>query len=86
MNGEGRAVNGGRAVGNTQRRISMYLVEELATELSRSKIKRAERLRLSRQVLALRRARRMERKAERRMIEAGRRAAELRATLESADY
>jgi hypothetical protein len=34
----------------------------------------------------LRRARRIERKAERRLIEAGRRAAELRGTLESADY
>jgi hypothetical protein len=34
----------------------------------------------------LRRARRMEHKAERRMIEAWRRAAELHDTLESADY
>jgi len=33
----------------------------------------------------LRRARRIEREAERRLIEAGRRAAELRGTLESAD-
>ena len=66
--------------------ISMYLVQELATEESRSKIKLAEQLRPSRRLLTLRRARRMERKAERRMIEAWRRAAELRGTLESADY
>jgi len=64
----------------------MYLVQELATEESRSKIKLAEQLRPSRRLLTLRRARRMERKAERRMIEAWRRAAELRGTLESADY
>ena len=66
--------------------ISMYLVQELATEESRSKIELAEQLRPSRRLLTLRRARRMERKAERRMIEAWRRAAELRGTLESADY
>ena len=66
--------------------ISMYLVQELATEESRSKIKLAEQLRPSRRLLTLRRARRMERKAERRMIEAWRRAAELRGTVESADY
>ena len=60
----------------------MYLVEELATEESRSKIERAEQLRLSRRLLALRRASRMEHKAEHRMIEAWRRAAELRARLE----
>jgi hypothetical protein len=60
----------------------MYLVEELATEESRSKIERAEQLRPSRRLLALRRARRMEQKAEHRMIEAWRRAAELRARLE----
>jgi hypothetical protein len=60
----------------------MYLIEELATEESRSKIERAEQLRPSRRLLALRRARRMEHKAEHRMIEAWRRAAELRARLE----
>jgi hypothetical protein len=64
----------------------MYLVEELATEESRSKVELAEQLRFSRRLLTLRRARRMEHKAERRMIEAWRRAAELRGTLESADY
>jgi len=65
--------------------IIMYLVQELATEQNRSKIELAEQLRLSRRVLALRRARRMEHKAERRLIEAWRRAAELRAALEAAD-
>ncbi len=60
----------------------MYQAEKLATEESRSKIERAEQLRPSRRLLALRRARRMEHKAEHRMIEARRRAAELRARLE----
>jgi hypothetical protein len=66
--------------------ISMLLVQELATDESRSKIAMAEQLRPARRLLALRRARRMERKAERRLIEAWRRAAELRDTLESTDY
>ena len=64
----------------------MNLVAELATEESRSKIERAEQMRPSRRLLTLRRARRMEHKAERRMIEAWRRGAELRDRLESADY
>jgi hypothetical protein len=64
----------------------MYLVEQLAAEQSRSKAALAEQLRPSRRLLMLRRARRMEYKAERRMVEAWRRAAELRGTLESADY
>jgi hypothetical protein len=64
----------------------MYLLEELATKESRHKIELAEQLRPARRLLALRRARRMEQRAERRMIEAWRRAAELRGTLESADY
>ena len=64
----------------------MYLVEELAAEQSRSKMELAEQLRPSRRLLTLRRARRMEHKAERRMVEAWRRAAELRGRLESADY
>ena len=66
--------------------VSMYLVEELAAEQRRSTMKRAEQMRPSRQLLMLRRARRMERKAERRLMKAWRRAAELRGTLESADY
>ena len=53
----------------------MYLVEELAAEESRSKIERGRAARPSRRLLTLRRARRMEHKAERRMIEAWRRAA-----------
>jgi len=64
----------------------MYLVHELATEQNRSKIELAEQLRLSRKVLALRRARRKEHRAERRLTEAWRRAAALRAALEAADY
>ena len=64
----------------------MHLVEELAAEQSRSKMALAEQLRPSRRLLTLRRARRMEYKAERRMVEAWRRAAELRGTLESSDY
>jgi hypothetical protein len=66
--------------------ISMYLTHELATQESRSKMELAEQLRLSRRLLALRRARRREHKAERRMVEAWRRAEELRGALESADY
>jgi hypothetical protein len=64
----------------------MHLVQELATEESRRKIELAEQLRPSRRLLRLRRARRMEQKAERRMIDARRRAAELRGALDSADY
>jgi hypothetical protein len=64
----------------------MQLIQELATETSRSKIEQAEQLRPARRLLTLRRARRMEHKAERRLIKAWRRAAELRDTLESADY
>ena len=64
----------------------MHLVEDLATEETRRKIELAEQLRPSRRLLILRRARRMEHKAERRMIEAWRRAAELRGTLDSEDY
>jgi hypothetical protein len=64
----------------------MYLVEELAAEHSRSTLEQAERLRPSRRLQALRRARRMERKAEGRLIKAWRRADELRDFLESAEY
>jgi hypothetical protein len=64
----------------------MFLVEELATEESRSKMELAEQMRPSRRLHTLRRARRMECKAEHRMVQAWRRAAELRGTLESADY
>ena len=64
----------------------MNLVEELATEESRRKLELAEQLRPWRRLRMLRRARRMEHKAERRMIEAWRRAAELRGALDPADY
>jgi hypothetical protein len=64
----------------------MYQMEELATERSRAALEEAVQLRSTRRFLTLRRARRMERKAERRMLEAWRRAAELRAMVESADY
>ena len=64
----------------------MHLVAELATEESRRKIELAEQLRPARRLLLLRRARRMERKAEHRLVEAWRRAAELRGALDPADY
>ena len=64
----------------------MHLAVELVNEELRHKIEQAEQQRFARHLLTLRRAHRMERKAERRMIEAWRRAAELRGTLESADY
>jgi hypothetical protein len=64
--------------------ISMSLLAELATEEHRRKIERAEQLRPARRLLILRRARRMEHKAERRMIAARRRAAKLRGALDSA--
>ena len=60
----------------------MYLAEELAHERTRSTMELAERMRPARRLATLRRARRMESRAEHRMIEAWRRAAELRATLE----
>lgn len=62
------------------------LVVELAKQEHRSKLELAEHRRPTRRLLALRRARRMERKAERRLLEAWCRAAELRARLESVDY
>jgi hypothetical protein len=64
----------------------MHLVMELVNEEVRHKIEQAEQQRSARHLLTLRRARRMEHKAERRMVEAWRRAAELRGTLEPADY
>jgi hypothetical protein len=64
----------------------MHLVQELAAEETRHRVELAEQLRPARRLLTLRRARRMEHRAERRLFEAWRRAAELRGTLESADY
>ena len=60
--------------------------EQLATERTRRTMAEAEQLRYSRKLRALRRARRLELKAERRMVEAWRRAAELRGEVEPADY
>ena len=60
--------------------------ELLARERTRSRLEEAERLRYSRRLLTLRRASRLERRAERRMIGAWRRAADLRSALESFDY
>jgi hypothetical protein len=60
--------------------------EQLATERTRRTMAEAEQLRYSRRLRALRRARRLELKAERRMVEAWRRAAELRGAIEPADY
>jgi hypothetical protein len=64
----------------------MLFHEELASERVRSSVERAEQLRYSRQLRMLRRARRIEHRAERRMLAAWRRAAELRGALEPADY
>jgi hypothetical protein len=64
----------------------MVFTEQLARERTRSNLEQAERLRYSRRLRLLRRARRLEHRAERRMVEAWRRTAELREALESADY
>jgi len=60
--------------------------ELLARERVRSRLQEAQQLRYSRRLRALRRASRLEHRAERRMIEAWRRSAELRNALETADY
>jgi hypothetical protein len=64
----------------------MYAMERLASERARSNLEVAGRLRHSRRQRELRRARRMEQKAERRMIRAWRHAAEIRTRVESLDY
>jgi hypothetical protein len=64
----------------------MGLTEELATERTRSNLNLAEQLRYTRRMQRLRRARRMECRAEHRLVEAWRRAARLRGTIEPADY
>ena len=58
----------------------------LARERTRSNLEEAGRLRYTRRLRTLRRATRLEHRAERRMIEAWRRTAELRNALESAEY
>ena len=60
--------------------------ELLARERTRSNLEEAGRLRYTRRLRTLRRATRLEHRAERRMIEAWRRTAELRNALESAEY
>jgi hypothetical protein len=65
---------------------AMHVLDQLANERTRENIELAEQLRYTRRLRALRRARRMEHKAERRMIRAWRRAAELRTEIESLDY
>jgi hypothetical protein len=60
--------------------------EELARERTRSNLQEAERIRHVRRLRALHRARRIEHRAERRMVEAWRRTAELRSAVESTDY
>ena len=60
------------------------LTELLASERARSTLEEAEQQRHVRRVLALRRVRRLEQRAERRMVEAWRRAAEVRSAVESA--
>ena len=61
----------------------MVFTEQLVRERTRDYLEQAEQLRYSRRLRALRRARRLEHRAERRMLEARRRAAGLR---ESAEY
>ena len=60
--------------------------ELLARERMRSQLHEAQRLRYTRRLRALRRASRLERRAERRMVAAWRRSAELRSVVETADY
>ena len=60
--------------------------ELLARERTRSRLQEAQQLRYTRRLRALRRASRLEHRAERRMVEAWRRSAELRSALETADY
>ena len=60
--------------------------EMLARERMRTNIQEAEQLRFARRMRALRRASRLESRAERRMVDAWRRASELRGALETADY
>ena len=64
----------------------MRPAEELAAERTRGNLRLAEQLRYSRRLRTLQRARRMELRAERRMIAAWRRAGELRGAAEPADW
>jgi hypothetical protein len=62
------------------------MLEQLAAERARACLELAEQQRQVRRQHALRRARRRERIAERRLIQAWRRAAEVRARLGSPEY
>ena len=64
----------------------MTQAQELASDRARSAVELAEQIRLGRRLRMLRRARRIERRAERRMLEAWRKAERLRGALEEADY
>lgn len=64
----------------------MVFTEQLARERTRSNLQQAEQLRYSRRLRTLRRAQRLENRAERRMIEAWRRTASLREAVDSAEY
>jgi hypothetical protein len=64
----------------------MHVMNQIASERIRDNIELAEQLRAGRRLQTLRRADRMEVKAERRMFQAWSRAAKLRRGLESLDY
>jgi hypothetical protein len=64
----------------------MYQVLELAAEHNRSTMEQAEQMRPWRRLQSLRRARRRECKAEQRLLEAWRRADDLRGLLGAADH
>jgi hypothetical protein len=59
----------------------MYLPQELASERTRRHLELAEQIRFSRKFRALSRAKRNERKAERRLVEAWRARSALESTL-----
>lgn len=61
------------------------LTEQLARERNRSNMEMADQLRHAHQLRVLRRARRIEHRAERRLIAAWRRAAKLRRAVEFAE-
>jgi hypothetical protein len=61
-------------------------IEQLAAQRARTCLEQARGERLAERLRAMRRAARKERAAERRLIQAWRRAAELRARLESPGY
>jgi hypothetical protein len=64
----------------------MHVMNQIASQRTRDNIELAQQLRAGRRLQLLRRADRMEVKAERRMFQAWSRAAKLRRGLESLDY